>query len=230
MSTGEDDLVRGVPSPSGVFGRVGSRGAEQSPLLPEVERRKSKMLLSVQADVGKGFVFAMRLSKWYLFYCTLMALATLSLVIYMIVDVHVKGNVMPIWAVVADGVITVTLCVETALDIHFIGQRFWGSGWHVFDFAVALTSFVSWVLLLLEVVGVIRNFDQFVTIILLTCRYTAQAIRIVRFIRTGAEAQDAQTAVEEQPIVFDSHAASAARAFGDEFGPNDSQHVRVDAM
>lgn len=206
-----------------------SRGAEQRPLLPEVERRKSKMLLSVQADAGKGFVFAVRLSKWYIFYCALMALATLGLVIYMIADVHVKGHSMPIWAVAVDGVITVTLCVETALDIHFIGHRFWGSGWHVFDFAVALTSLVSWILLLLEVVGVIKNFDQFVTILLLTCRYTAQAVRIIRFVRTGAEAQDVQTAVEEQPIIFDPHAASAGRVFGNEFEAND-QHVRVDAM
>ncbi|CBZ50330.1 conserved hypothetical protein [Neospora caninum Liverpool] len=202
MPAGEDDLGGAASASSAVFGRVGSvsRGAEQRPLLPEVERRKSKMLLSVQADAGKGFVFAVRLSKWYIFYCALMALATLGLVIYMIADVHVKGHSMPIWAVAVDGVITVTLCVETALDIHFIGH-----------------------------VGVIKNFDQFVTILLLTCRYTAQAVRIIRFVRTGAEAQDVQTAVEEQPIIFDPHAASAGRVFGNEFEAND-QHVRVDAM
>ncbi|PFH32713.1 hypothetical protein BESB_013250 [Besnoitia besnoiti] len=234
MSSAKEDLggegaAAHSEAPFGAGIPVFSRGAENSPLLSEAQRRKSKMLLSLQADTGKGFVFAMRLSVWYIFYCTVMALATLALVIYMIVDVNVKGNAMPIWAVVADGLITTTLCIETALDMYFMGQRFWSSGWHVFDFAVALTSFVSWILLLLEVVGVIKNFDQFVTIALLTVRYTTQSIRIIRYVRTGAQAQDAQAAVEEQPIIFDPHAAGTVGGFGDDLD-TDYHHVRVDSM
>ncbi|PHJ22505.1 cation channel family transporter [Cystoisospora suis] len=210
-------------------GRSGT--GERKPLLPEAQRRRSKLLLSLQSDIGKGFVFAVRLSRWYLLYCTLMALATLGLVVYMIVDVHVRGNTMPIWAVALDGAITLTLCIETALDIYFIGRAFWGSGWHVFDFAVALTSFISWLLLLLEVTGVIKDFDQYVTIILLTCRYTAQTIRIIRYIRTGAQAQDVQTTIEEQPVIFDPHVAStSSRHFREDLERGD-QYVRVgDAM
>lgn len=64
-------------------------GLESNPLLSTKQRSKSAALLSVQSDIGKGIVYSMRLSKGYLAYCSLMALATLSIVIFMIVDVHI---------------------------------------------------------------------------------------------------------------------------------------------
>eukprot|EP00070_Physeter_catodon_P045494 XP_028352388.1 uncharacterized protein LOC112062935 [Physeter catodon] len=146
--------LKGVSSASSTAfgGATGlSRRGENRPLLPEAERRKSKMLMSVQADIGRGVMFTIRLSKWYLFYCTLMAIATLSLVLYMIIDIHVKGNPLTVWAVTVDGTITLIMCIETVADMVAVGKHFWETGWHVFDFGVALTSVVSWLLMLLEV-------------------------------------------------------------------------------
>lgn len=225
----EDSKSVGNASSTAFGGAAGlSRRGENRPLLPEAERRKSKMLMSVQADIGRGVMFTLRLSKWYLFYCTLMAIATLSLVLYMIIDIHVKGNPLTVWAVAVDGTITLTMCIETVADMLAVGKHFWETGWHVFDFGVAVTSLVSWLLMLLEVVGVITNFDQYVTIILLTCRYTAQTIRIIRYIRTGAEAQDAQATVEEQPVIFDPHAGMPTRDFEGDLERGDSQYVSVE--
>lgn len=183
--------------------RTGGR-REDNPLLSSKEKARSAVLLSIQGDIGKGIVYNIRLSRWYLAYCFLMAIATFSLVIFMIVDVHFRKNPVPIWVCAADGAITFAICLETIVDMILLGKAFWSSGWHVFDFAVSLVGFVSWVLLLLEVLGVVESLDEFMTVILLTIRYGAQFIRIVRYVRSGAEAQDSLTAVEEGIIRFDS--------------------------
>lgn len=176
---------------------------EANPLLSSKQKTRSAVLLSIQADIGKGIVYNIRLSRWYLVYCSLMAIATLSLVIFMIVDVHFLKNRTPVWVCAVDAIITFAICLETVVDMILLGKPFWTSGWHVFDFAVSLVCLVSWILLLLEVIGVVESLEGFVTVILLTIRYTAQFIRIVRYIRTGAEAQDQLSAVEEQVIRFD---------------------------
>ncbi|XP_022586956.2 uncharacterized protein LOC34623686 [Cyclospora cayetanensis] len=182
---------------------------ESNPLLSSRQKARSAVLLSIQSDIGKGIMYNIRLSRWYLAYCSLMAIATLSLVIFMIIDVHFRKNPIPMWVCAIDGFITFSLCFETIADIILLGKPFWSSGWHVFDFSVAVVCFVSWLLLLLEVVGVVDSVDEFVTVILLTIRYAAQFIRIVRFIRSGAEAQDSLSAVEEHVIRFDRPASRA---------------------
>ncbi|KAL8271603.1 hypothetical protein Esti_004509 [Eimeria stiedai] len=188
---------------------------EGNPLLPGKEKaRKRSMLMSIKDDIGKGVIYNIRLSRWYLAYCSLMAILTLSLVIFMIVDIHFWKNPVPAWVCALDGFMTFAVCFETVVDVILLGGPFWSSGWHVFDFAVSLVCFISWVLLLLEVVRVVEPLEGFVTVILLTIRYAAQFIRIVRFIRTGAEAQDSLTAVEEQVIRFDSASGSRAEAGG----------------
>lgn len=86
-------LTVGGGQKGGQQGQPQRRGTgERKPLLPEAQRRRSKLLLSLQSDIGKGFVFAVRLSRWYLLYCALMAMLTLALVVYMIVDVHVVSG------------------------------------------------------------------------------------------------------------------------------------------
>ena len=69
-------------------GSSSSSKREANPLLSSKQRAKSAILLSIQSDIGKGIVYNIRLSRWYLAYCSLMAVATLTLVIFMIVDVH----------------------------------------------------------------------------------------------------------------------------------------------
>ncbi|CDI74979.1 hypothetical protein, conserved [Eimeria praecox] len=174
------------------------------------QKAKSAVLLSIQSDIGKGIIYNIRLSRWYLAYCFLMAIATLCLVVFMIVDVHFRKNPVPVWVCAVDGLITFAVCFETIADMILLGMPFWSSGWHVFDFAVSLVCFVSWLLLLLEVdlccgeqVGVVESLDEFVTVILLTIRYVAQFVRIVRYIRTGAEAQDSLSTAEKHIIRFD---------------------------
>ncbi|CDJ63035.1 hypothetical protein, conserved [Eimeria necatrix] len=185
------------------------RVREGNPLLSSRKKAKSAVLLSIQSDIGKGIIYNIRLSRWYLAYCSLMAVATLSLVIFMIIDVHFRKNPVPVWVCALDGFITFAVCFETIVDMILLGKPFWTSGWHVFDFAVSVVCFISWLLLLLEVVGVVESLDEFVTVILLTIRYAAQFVRIVRYIRTGAEAQDSLSAMEEHVIRFDRPASRA---------------------
>lgn len=64
------------------------RTQEVNPLLSSRRKAQSAVLLSIQNDIGKGIIYNIRLSRWYLAYCFLMAIATLCLVIFMIVDVH----------------------------------------------------------------------------------------------------------------------------------------------
>ncbi|CDJ56991.1 hypothetical protein, conserved [Eimeria maxima] len=176
---------------------------EVNPLLSSRQKANSAVALSIQSDIGKGIIYNIRLSRWYLAYCFLMAIATVCLVVFMIVDVHFRKNPVPVWVCAVDGLITFAVCFETIADMILLGKPFWSSGWHVFDFAVSLVCFASWLLLLLEVVGVVESLDEFVTVILLTIRYVAQFVRIVRYIRTGAEAQDSLSAAEKHIIRFD---------------------------
>lgn len=69
-------------------GSSSSSKREANPLLSAKQKARSAVLLSIQSDIGKGIVYNIRLSRWYLAYCSIMAIATLSLVIFMIVDVH----------------------------------------------------------------------------------------------------------------------------------------------
>ncbi|CDJ29398.1 uncharacterized protein EMH_0049320 [Eimeria mitis] len=147
---------------------------EVNPLLSSRQKAKSAELLSIQNDIGKGIIYNIRLSRWYLAYCFLMAIATLCLVIFMIVDVHFRKNPVPVWVCVVDGLITFAVCFETIADMILLGK-----------------------------VGVVESLDEFVTVILLTIRYVAQFVRIVRYIRTGAEAQDSLSAAEKHVIRFD---------------------------
>lgn len=61
---------------------------EVNPLLSSRQKANSAVALSIQSDIGKGIIYNIRLSRWYLAYCFLMAIATVCLVVFMIVDVH----------------------------------------------------------------------------------------------------------------------------------------------
>lgn len=184
---------------------MGSPPAEGEPLLEdeEKERRKAAALKSLQKDVGRGVVYNVRLSRLYVAYCLFMSLLTASLVIFMIVHVETTRSPVPLWVVIVDGAIAFAMIGETMADMILLGWRFWESGWHAFDFAVALISLACWILMLLDYLTVTSRLDEFFTIILLSVRYTAQAFRIVRYIRSAADATTVQAAVEEHEVRLD---------------------------
>lgn len=189
-------------------GREPSAGfphAEGEPLLEdeEKERRKAAALRSLQKDVGRGVVYNVRLSKLYVAYCLCMSLLTAALVIYLIIHVETTEAPIPLWVVIVDGIIAFAMIGEILADMILLGWCFWESGWHAFDFSVALISLACWILMLLDYLSVTRSLDEFFTIILLSVRYTAQAFRIVRYLRAAAEATNVQAAVEEHEVRLD---------------------------
>lgn len=191
---------------SGEQHRTGLPQAEGEPLLEDDDeraRRKAATLRSLQTDVGRAVVYNVRLSRLYVVYCLLISLLTASLVIFMIVHVETTKSPIPFWVVIIDGIITFVMLAETLADMTFLGWSFWESGWHAFDFAVAFISLACWILMLLDYLSVTRSLDEFLTIILLCVRYAAQAFRIVRYLRSAAEATSVQAAVEEHEVRLD---------------------------
>ncbi|KAL8427359.1 hypothetical protein Efla_007305 [Eimeria flavescens] len=198
------------------------RGREANPLLSEKQKARSEVQMSIKNDIGKGVVYNVRLSRLYLAYCSLMAIATLSLVIVMVVDFQLKKPV-PVWVCAVDGVMTFLVCFETVVDMVLLGALVAaaaGSGCQspsadtnlarscLLKLSSVLFVFLAVCLSPTLPIGIVQPLEGFVAVILLTIRYVAQFIRIVRYIRTGAEAQDSLSAVEEEVIRFDTQTSS----------------------
>lgn len=176
---------------------------ENRALIDDDEKRRARELLALQYDIGRGFVYNMRLSKAYILSCILMALATLAVVLYLIIAVHMQQQPLPLWVVILDGIVCIFMVLETTVDMGFLKWKFWSSPWHVFDLLVSILCVLGWVLLLLEYLKVLADSSGFIWVALLTIRYIGQVIRIIRYLRVAAEAKASQDVVEEQQVFFE---------------------------